>query len=321
MNTLTSNTMSKPFVLAFHKMNSGVSYHRVFAPLICHQEVDVMFIEKITDVEPDMWAKVTHIFSSRVFPVEPFDDFVKLCRSEGIKLIIDNDDWWVLPPTHPLRGMYADKMKARIIRSMKAADEVWVTNKHLASKVKKYNTNIRIIPNAISVPTWQVEREPSDKVRFGYIGGNHHQIDVRESTIDLTGLEAYVADVDDYPQMMNAAYTLKTFPPSSYHRLYNFFDVSLVPLSTSEFAKCKSHLKMLEAGFSKCALIVSRTEPYLPYITKDNCIAISHPSEWAGAIKRLNENPNQVQDLADSLYDYVQDYTMDKINELRCFTL
>ena len=313
--------MSKPFVLAFHKMNSGVSYHRVFAPLICHQEVDVMFIEKITDVEPDMWAKVTHIFSSRVFPVEPFDDFVKLCRSEGIKLIIDNDDWWVLPPTHPLRGMYADKMKARIIRSMKAADEVWVTNKHLASKVRKYNTNIRIIPNAISVPTWQIEREPSDKVRFGYIGGNHHQIDVRESTIDLTGLEAYVADVDDYPQMMNAAYTLKTFPPSSYHRLYNFFDVSLVPLSTSEFAKCKSHLKMLEAGFSKCALIVSKTEPYLPYITKDNCIAISHPSEWAGAIKRLNENPNQVQDLAESLYDYVQDYTMDKINELRCFTL
>ena len=321
MNTSTSNTMSRPFVLAFHKMNSGVSYHRVFAPLICHQDADVVFIEKITDVEPDMWAKVTHIFSSRVFPVEPFDDFVKLCRKEGIKLIIDNDDWWVLPPTHPLRGMYADKMKARIIRSMKAADEVWVTNKHLASKVKKYNTNIRIIPNAISVPTWQIEREPSDKVRFGYIGGNHHQIDVRESTIDLTGLEAYVADVDNYPQMMNAAYTLKTFPPSSYHRLYNFFDVSLVPLSTSEFAKCKSHLKMLEAGFSKCALIVSRTEPYLPYITKDNCIAISHPSEWAGAIKRLNENPNQVQDLAESLYDYVQDYTMDKINELRCFTL
>ena len=313
--------MSRPFVLAFHKVNSGVSYHRVFAPLICHQEADIMFIEKITDVEPDMWAKVTHIFSSRVFPVEPFDDFVKLCRKEGIKLIVDNDDWWVLPPTHPLLGMYADKMKARIIRSMKAADEVWVTNKHLASKVKKYNPNIRITPNAISVPTWQIEREPSDKVRFGYIGGNHHQIDIRESKIDLTGYEAYVADVDNYPQLMNAPYTLKTLPPSAYHKLYNLFDVSLVPLSTSEFAKCKSHLKMLEAGFSKCALVVSNTQPYSPYITKDNCIAINHPSEWAGAIKKLNDNPNQVQDLADSLYEFVQDFTMDKINELRCFTL
>lgn len=313
--------MSRPFVLAFHKVNSGVSYHRVFAPLIAHNGADVMFIEKITDVEPDMWSKVTHIFTSRVFPVEPFDDFVKLCRKEGIKLIVDNDDWWVLPPTHPLRGMYADKMKTRIIRSMKAADEVWVTNKHLASKVRKYNTNIRIIPNAISVPTWQVEREPSDKVRFGYIGGNHHQIDIRESKIDLTGYEAYVADVDNYPQLMNAPYTLKTLPPSAYHKLYNLFDVSLVPLSTSEFAKCKSHLKMLEAGFSKCALIVSRTEPYLPFITKDNCVAISHPSEWAVAIKRLNDNPNQVADIAESLYEFVQDYTMTKINELRCFTL
>lgn len=315
------NTTSRPFVLAFHKVNSGVSYHRIFAPMICHQGADVMFIEKITDVEPEMWSKVTHIFASRAFPVEPFEEFVKLCRRENIKLIIDQDDWWVLPPSHPLKGIYSDAMKVRIIRSMKAADEVWVTNKHLASKVKKYNDNIRIIPNAISIPTWQVERQPSEQVRFGYIGGNHHQIDVRESKIDLTGYEAYVADVDNYPEMMKAKYTLKTFPPSAYHRLYEFFDVSLVPLSTSEFAKCKSHLKMLEAGFSKCALIVSRTEPYLPYITKENCIAIQSPSEWAGAIKRLNDNPNQVADIAEALYQYVQPFTMTKINEMRCFTL
>jgi len=312
---------SKPFVLAFHKVNSGVSYHRVFAPLICHQEADVMFIEKITDVEPDMWSRVTHIFASRAFPVEPFEDFVKLCRKEGIKLIIDQDDWWVLPPNHALNGIYGTAMKERIIRSMKAADEVWVTNKHLASKVRKYNNNIRIVPNAISVPTWQIKREPSDKVRFGYVGGNHHKPDIKASGIDLTGYEGYVADVDGYPEMMKAAYTLKTFPPNSYHRLYEFFDVSLVPLSASEFAKCKSHLKMLEAGFSKCALIVSNTHPYTPYITKENCIAINHPSEWAVAIKRLNDNPNQVHDIAESLYEFVQDFTMDKINQLRCFTL
>jgi len=226
----------------------------------------------------------------------------------------------VLPPTHPLLGLYSERMKMKIIRSMKAADEVWVTNKHLASKVKKYNTNIRIIPNAISVPTWQVERKPSEEVRFGYIGGNHHALDVRESTINLEGYESYVADVDGYAEIMKAAYKLPTMPPTHYHKLYEFFDVSLVPLTTSEFAKCKSHLKMLEAGFSKCALIVSNTQPYSPYITKDNCIAISHPSEWAGAIKRLKENPNQVADLTESLYEYVQDFTMDKINELRCFT-
>jgi hypothetical protein len=229
-----------------------------------------MFVEKITDIEPEVWPKITHFFSSRAFPVEPFDDFVRLCRKEGIKLIIDNDDWWVLPPNHPLNGFYGRQMKDRIIRSMKAADEVWVTNKHLASKVKKYNTNIRVIPNAISVPTWQINREPSEKVRFGYIGGNHHQADIRDSTIDLSGYESYVAEVDNYPDIMKASHRLPTMPPTHYHKLYEFFDVSLVPLSTSEFAKCKSHLKMLEAGFSKCALIVSNTQPYSPYITKEN---------------------------------------------------
>jgi len=313
--------MSRPFVVAFHRPKSGVSYHRVFAPLICHKDADIYFIDKITDLDPEVWHKVTHVFASRVFPVDPFDDFITLCKREGIRLILDQDDWWVLPPAHPLRGIYVDRMKERIIKSLKVADEVWVTNKHLASKVKKYNTNIRIIPNAISVQTWEIDRQPSDKVRFGYIGGNHHQMDVRDSTIDLTGYESYVSDVDGYPEMMKSSHKLTTKLPNLYHTMYNYFDVSLVPLTGTEFAKCKSHLKMLEAGFSKCALIVSNTHPYTPYITKDNCIAIKHPSEWAGAIKRLNENPNQVQDLADSLYEFVQDFTMDKINELRCFTL
>jgi glycosyltransferase involved in cell wall biosynthesis len=311
--------MSRPFVLAFYKKNSGVAYHRVFAPLISHKDADVYFIEQITDINPDLWKKVTHIFASRAFPVEPFADFVKLCRKEGIKLIVDQDDWWVLPPTHPLNGFYGTAMKERIVRSMKAADEVWVTNKHLASKVKKYNTNIRIIPNAISVPTWQIERQPSEEVRFGYIGGNHHQVDIKNSGIDLKGYEGYVADVDGYPEMLNANHKLATLPPHEYQRLYQYFDVSLVPLATSEFAKCKSHLKMIEAGFSKCALIISRTEPYLQYITKDNCIAINNRYEWAGAIKRLKENPNQVQDLAEALYQSMRKFDMENINELRTF--
>jgi glycosyltransferase involved in cell wall biosynthesis len=312
--------MSLPFVLAFHKQNAGVTYHRIYAPLRHYKGASVFFVEKITDIDAETWAKVTHILASRVFPVEPFDQFIELCRKSGVKLIIDNDDWWVLPPTHALRDIYADKMRDLIVKSMKVADEVWVTNKHLASKIRKYNTNIRIIPNAIDVSTWEINREPSEELRFGYVGGDHHQIDIRESTINLQGYKSYVANVGGYPDIMNASDKISTLPPSEYHKLYAHFDVSLVPLSTSEFAKCKSHLKMLEAGFSKCALIVSDTHPYSPYITKENCIAIKHPSEWAGAIKRLHQNPNQVADITESLYNYVQDFTMDKINELRCFT-
>jgi glycosyltransferase involved in cell wall biosynthesis len=311
--------MSLPFVLAFHKQNAGVTHHRIYQPLRHYKGASVFFAEKITDVDAEMWEKVTHVFASRVFPVAPFDKFIELCRKSGVKLIIDNDDWWVLPPTHALRDTYVDKMRDLIVRSMKVADEVWVTNKHLASKVRKYNANIRIIPNAIDVSTWEINREPSEEVRFGYVGGNHHQLDIKESTINLQGYKSYVADVGGYPDIMNASNKISTLHPSEYHKLYSYFDVSIVPLSTSEFAKCKSHLKMLEAGFSKCALIVSHTHPYSPYITKDNCIAIKHSSEWAGAIKRLHQNPNQVADITESLYNYVQDFTMEKINELRSF--
>jgi hypothetical protein len=108
MITLTLSIMSRPFVIAFYKPNSGVSYHRTFAPLICHKDADVFFIEKITDIEPEHWAKATHIFASRAFPVEPFEDFVRLCRKDGVKMIVDQDDWWVLPPSHPLKGIYSE---------------------------------------------------------------------------------------------------------------------------------------------------------------------------------------------------------------------
>jgi hypothetical protein len=68
-------------------------------------------------------------------------------------MIVDQDDWWVLPPSHPLQVESTAEQDegTHHPQSLKAADEVWVTNKHLASKVKKYNINIRIIPNAISV--------------------------------------------------------------------------------------------------------------------------------------------------------------------------
>jgi len=282
-------------------------------------DVEVAFIEQITDIGQDIWEKATHIIASRTFPVVPLDQFAKLCKRDGIKMILDQDDWWHLPSDHPLRETYEERqLRQRIEVSIAIADEVWVTNKTLAKKVSQINRKIRIIPNAINPKEeqWQITREPSDKIRFGYIGGQHHQKDLIESKINLKGYEGFAADIDGYPKLINAK-PMKTLPPSEYGKLYQQFDVSLAPLNPSEFAKCKSHLKMIEAGMSGCALIVSDVAPYSPYITKENCLAIPKGGDWMKAIKRLNDNPNQVQDLKDGLREWVKDFSMEKINEMR----
>lgn len=312
----------KPHILAFTRENSGVPFHRVESPfkeMASRGLVDVTFIEEILDVTPEMWEKVTHIVASRTFPVVPLSHFKHLCKKEGVKLILDEDDWWSLPHTHPLYKTYDErKLSQKIQASMIVADEVWTTNKHLAKKISRLNKNVVVIPNALNEKDaqWQNTRLESETIRFGYIGGQHHQEDLKTAKIDLTGYDGYAADVDGYPELINAK-KLDTKKPQEYGTLYQHFDVSLAPLNPSEFAKCKSHLKMIEAGIAGCALIVSDVAPYSPYITKENCLAIPHGGDWMKAIKRLNENPNQVEDLKAGLKEWAKDFTMEKINDLR----
>lgn len=307
----------KPFVLAFSRQNSGVSWHRIYVPLMA-MDIEVCFVEQITDIEPETWNKVTHVIASRAFPVSPLDNFVKLCRATNVKLILDQDDWWELPKSHPLNSAYEERLLAdRIIKSMKVADQVWVTNHTLANKVRPYNRNIVIIPNGIDPNRWEVNREPSDQVRFAYIGGQHHQRDLKATNLDLSEVESYVADVDGYPAILKAKHTMPSMRPSDYHKMYENCDVSLAPLNASQFASCKSHLKMIEAGFSKSALIVSNVKPYSYFTTEKNCIAVSYPNDWMPAVRRLNQNPNLVEDLALSLNEDMQAFTIQKMNQIR----
>lgn len=312
----------KPNILAFTRENSGVPFHRVESPLKEMQSrglIDVAFINEILEVTPEMWENVTHIIASRTFPVVPLSHFKHLCNKEGVKLIIDEDDWWSLPYTHPLYRTYDErKLSQKIQASILVADEVWTTNHHLAKKIKKLNKNVVIVPNALNEKDaqWQNTRLESETIRFGYIGGQHHQEDLKMAQIDLTGYDGYAADVDGYPELINAK-KLETKKPQEYGMLYQHFDVSLAPLVPSEFAKCKSHLKMIEAGISGCALIVSDVSPYSPYITKENCLAIPHKGDWMKAIKQLNENPNQVHDLKEGLKEWAKDFRMEKINDIR----
>jgi glycosyltransferase involved in cell wall biosynthesis len=309
--------MKPTFVLAFTRKNSGVAWHRIYTPLMA-MDIEVCFIEQITDIDPEIWNKVTHVIGFRAFPVSPLDNFVKLCKASGVKLIIDQDDWWELPSSHPLSKAYEERMLSeKIIQSMKVADQVWVTNRRLANKVMVYNKNIVIVPNGINPDHWKINREPSDKVRFGYIGGQHHQKDLLATKLDLSEVESYVADVDGYPQILKAKHIIPTMKPSEYHTMYNYIDVSLAPLNASSFAGCKSHLKLIEAAFSGCAIIVSDVPPYSDYVNEKNCIAIGFRNDWMAAVKRLNSNPKLVEDLALSLREDLKAYTIQTINLIR----
>ncbi len=73
--------MIRPFVLAFHKQNSGVSHHRVFAPLICHKD------------EPEKIALITQSTYVTLFASEMGYDMVdELVEDMVVKTELQNFD-------------------------------------------------------------------------------------------------------------------------------------------------------------------------------------------------------------------------------------
>jgi glycosyltransferase involved in cell wall biosynthesis len=64
---------------------------------------------------------------------------------------------------------------------MKVANHVITTTSIFATEISKYNKNVYILPNAINPkePQFQAETLPSDKLRFGWLGGSSHLHDLK----------------------------------------------------------------------------------------------------------------------------------------------
>lgn len=103
----------------------------------------------------------------------------------------------------------------------------------------------------------------------------------------------------------------------NYGRMYNEIDVSLAPLIDDNFNRSKSQLKLIEAGFMKCALICSPVEPYLiDGINNKNVLFARNAMEWYTHMRRLIKEPNMVQDLSGELHETVQKYHINNSVEL-----
>lgn len=91
--------------------------------------------------------------------------------------------------------------------------------------------------------------------------------------------------------------------------VYDEIDVSVVPLIDNEFNSCKSELKMLEAGFKDCAVMVSHVKPYTLLATDQNSFDLNKKSfsEWANI---LIKNPNRVEDSKAQLKEDVKKYDL-----------
>ena len=291
----------------------GVFYHRLQIPyedllmrgfLVKFGQLDE--IDKYKDV-------MTHLVVNRGVSSKNHRAFKAMLLKNNIKLILDIDDWWVLPRSHANRN---NQKTQDIIWTIKIADEIHTTNAYLAEKVQKENpyVPIWILPNAIDTRRGQWEDiEKEDGFNVGYMGALHHDEDLTYNRINLGGLNSY--SIPYYKERLNASNEFERADWSDYGKLYKKIHVSIAPLAPSTFNKCKSNLKALEAGFTKTCIIAQDMHPYTPFLNESNSILCKGPAHWEQELKNLD--PERCKALAEQLHKDVQFYSIENINNTR----
>lgn len=297
-------------LLALWEGMGGVEYHRLYSPLKYMQinysdEVEIDICTDINDKGlPDLRGYDLVLFN-RYIGVRHYDILVHLAK-HNIPYIIDIDDYWVLPRFHhAYRWWKSNNIKAAITDAITYAHAVTTTTPLLADKIRAYNQNVAVIPNALNLTDdqWLAEPTASDKVRFGWVGGLTHANDIQiicDSIADICEaypdkVEFYLCGYEQHHLWQSILYRFngaadKIRPQivvsqaqsvNEYGNFYRLFDVALAPLEDTNWNNCKSELKIIEAAAYSLPVIASGHPPYLNHAGNPGVrFTLNTPGDW-----------------------------------------
>lgn len=215
--------MSKIKMLTLSSDNDGVGYYRILNPHVTMNDPDIdVEIRLMSDgtlplLNQEYMSQYDIIFYNKSIPFtkteyrKKFEDIIK---NNNIKIIYDIDDYWVLTNSHPNYKQWKDsKSQAVIEEQIRNADMVTTTTEFLADKIREFNDNVVILPNAVNLKEqqWSSEKKPTTKTRFLWGGGITHLVDLRLLKPSIEKL--HKGDFLDKAQLYLCGYDLRMNTP------------------------------------------------------------------------------------------------------------
>ena len=193
--------MRKIKVLVLPSDKTGVGKFRSIDPHVCLQNdypedfhVDIDYEPKVNDL--NYWKQYDIVHFHRTINHE-YDNSVNLIQRLnllGIVTIMDLDDYWLPTQEHPVHMLVVqNNIHKKIMANLKAASYVTTTTEIFAKEISKLNKNVFVLPNAINEQELQFKAvtEPSDKLRFGWLGGSSHLHDIKLLEGTISKLKPY----------------------------------------------------------------------------------------------------------------------------------
>lgn len=139
-----------------------------------------------------------------------FHNALRYFKEHNITTVMDIDDNWDVGQYHPLYlSNKAIKAPEKITTNFTLVDYVTTTTSIFANKIKKWNKNVHIFPNAIDPDEEQYQpiKYPSERIRFGFVMGSSHERDMEQ----IKGLseKLVAAGLKDKIQLVLCGYDLR----------------------------------------------------------------------------------------------------------------
>lgn len=331
----------KKILLITSQQVGGVGYHRILKPYaeLKEERNDILLTRSNAYVNQGHDIVIFNRLCGQTYEQErAIMNEAKIC---GQKVIVDIDDYWVLPNGHILEHHYAkNQTSKRIAQNIKEADLVTCTNEVLALKILKLNKNVVVIPNALkeSDQQWQNLHQPDDTYRFGFVGSRAHTTDVpilrkgcnlmNRGSLDFKFIFVGFHENDSTSQLFEEVFTsrgtgdrygkISTKPVNEYGMSYNLIDCSLAPLEDTLFNRCKSNLKILEASAHSIPIICSKIHPYFGAEFDDVVYFAETEYDWYKRMSKLVNNPKEGQARGKEMHQiFLENYTYKVVNKLR----
>lgn len=168
----------------------GCGLYRSVSP---HVQLDKLYGDEFNveiNYEPNFYDfhsfdkyDIIHMHKGLIGDMDLFWRFLDYCKANKIVTIIDMDDNWEVGPQHPLYRQNKEmKIAEKLVENLKRCDYATTTTEIFAKKMRKYAKNVVVFPNAVD-PTeeqYQPIKNPSDRIRFGFVMGSSHEKDMEQ---------------------------------------------------------------------------------------------------------------------------------------------
>jgi len=265
----------------------------------------------------------------------------KLLKQAGKKIVMDNDDTYVLQGgfLRPILGLSKKTMEAKrqqledsLNEFAKIADLVTVSTPPLAKEYSPYNKNIEVLPNCVDPDDWEKPlRNETDTIRIGLVGSvvveqDYQKIKpiikklVKRPNVKLVVFSlppksmdtrlAQEAFKDEFKFWLSKDIEWQPFVPiDKYAETLNNLklDFMLIPRKDDYFNRCKSNVKFLEASMCEIPVITQefkdKGSPY--HNDRKYLLMAKTQKDWERQIDKLIKNKKLRRAMGKRAHNYV----------------